>query len=111
MNRSIQKKAVGYTNLHHPNVQPWNFLWSQIKLFIKREFTFFERVPLQLSGNEPRLPRWKSNMLTTILSLLDENVVFNGPHYASQASSFDNFWAAASPWPLTSDLQWNSWKI
>ena len=30
---------------------------------------------------------------------------FNGPINPSQASSFDVFWAAASPWPLTSDFQ------
>ena len=38
----------------------------------------------------------------------------NGPLYASQASSFDDFGAVASPWPLTSDLQPNTkrhWKI
>ena len=30
---------------------------------------------------------------------------FNGPLNASHTSSFDTFWAVASPWPLTTDLQ------
>ena len=45
---------------------------------------------------------------------LDENRWINGPLHASQAFSFDDFLAAASPGPLTSDLQpltkWH-WKI
>ena len=45
------------------------FQHSSISTLIKREFALFERVPLQVPRIEPRLPRRKSDVFTTILSL------------------------------------------
>ena len=65
-------------------------------------------------GSNPALRRESPWLWPLHYHCLDDNCEINGPLHASQGFSFDDLWAAASPWPLTSDLQpltkWH-WKI
>ena len=71
---------------------------------IKREFTFSKEFHCRHQESNLDRPDGSLMCLPLYYHYLDKIVRFNGPVYPSQNSSFDDFWAAASPWPLTSDL-------